>query len=139
MRSNTHFLRREPFASGLMSLVVFLVVTPISHAQDGIAKHARGAQAEHELKVGSQVVLKASDTPLDNNGKPISIQDNLRTWIHKIDGEQLLLIVSDVMKMGWVRRDQVVPWDKAMDYFDGEIAKNPRNADAFWSRRPALV
>jgi tetratricopeptide (TPR) repeat protein len=134
MRSSMPLLRFESLASALLALALFLVVRPISRAQDAIPKRAAQAQAKPVLVVGSQVVLKASDTPLDDNGKAVSIQDNLRIWIEKIDGERVFLVVSDVMKSGWVRSDQVVPRDQAMDYFDGAIATNPHNADAFWLR-----
>lgn len=134
MRSNTQFVRLARGATGLIALVLFSAILPFSHAQDVTSKQAPKPQAEPELKVGSQVVLKVSGTPLDDNGKILSVQDNLLTWIHKIDGDKILLLVSDIGRMGTIRRDQVVASDMAMGYFDGEIAKNPRNADAYWRR-----
>jgi len=134
MHKNPQFVRLESIVSRLIVFVLILVVPPGLRAQDGISKQAPPAQAEPELKVGSQVVLKASGTPLDDNGKALSIQDNLWTWVQKIDGDKVLLSVSDIGRTGTIRRDQVVAWDMAMGYFDGEIAKNPKNADAYWLR-----
>ncbi len=114
MRTNTSFQRLEPHSSPMLALIFFLVFPPLCRAHDGIAKRAAQPQAKPALKVGIQVVLKTSDTPLDDNGKAISIKDNLRTWIEKIDGERVLLVVSDVMKAGWVRSEQVLPRDESL-------------------------
>jgi tetratricopeptide (TPR) repeat protein len=134
MPSNASSRWLVPIAFRALSLVLLLSAPRLSSAQDALVKPAPPPQATPELAVGSQVVLKASDTALDDNGTAVRIQDNLRTWIEQIDGDRLLLVVSDVFKTGWIRSDQVVPYDSAMGYFDAEIAKNPRNADAHWLR-----
>ncbi len=109
MRSSMPLLRFGVARFIALPLALFLVVPPISRAQDAIPKRRLRHKQNSVLVVGSQVVLKASDTPLDDNGKAVRVQDNLRIWIEKIDGERLFLVVSDVFKSGWVRSDQGCP------------------------------
>ncbi len=106
-----------------------------------IARHALAAsQRESDsepgtwLSPGTEVVFKESDTALLTGDWLAPGQDYLSFVIESVQGERLLLVSHDKSRRGWVRRDQVIPYEQAIDYFTQEIARSPHNDDAYWMR-----
>ncbi len=108
-----------------------------SHAALGQEKQTEQAvrnEASGSLAAGAEVVLKSFRTPLDDDGKPVLSSGQETFWIERIEGERVRISLRDKSRRGWVRRDQVVPMDQAVDFFTAEIARNAKNTDALWSR-----
>jgi tetratricopeptide (TPR) repeat protein len=54
--------------------------------------------------------------------------------VGRVNGPWLWLAAEKQGVSGWVKREQVVAYDQAIDYFSGEIRANPRSSSAHHSR-----
>ncbi len=124
----------EQFRSGLIALFLVLNGAVVALAQPGDAKPSTRPEAERGLAAGLLVVLKEGNTPLHDEGRLITLGDYLRVAVERIDGGRVLLASRDGKRRGWVSVDQIVPDYLAIVYFDGVVAKDPKNADAHWMR-----
>ncbi len=99
---------------------------------------ARQVPSEPEIEPwlgpGTVVVLKDSETPLRDREWLATSRDHLTFVIEHVEGERLLVASRDQSQGGWLRRDQVVALDEAIDYFTREIDRIPHHADAYWMR-----
>ena len=103
-------------------------------AQEAGSKPSNQPQAGPGIAVGSFVVLKVWDTPLDDDGRLVPSGYHVRFVVERVEGSRVLVASHIVGRRGWVHVDQVVPQDQAIAYFDGEIARDPRNANAYGLR-----
>ena len=85
------------------------------------------------LAVGAEVVLKSFRISLDDDGRQVPA-DPESFRIDRFEGERVRISALDGNKHGWVRPDQIVPVSQAIDFFTAEIAKNPQDTDALWTR-----
>ncbi len=113
----------------LISLIVGLGSTMAS---------ARQVSSEPEIEPwlgpGTEVVLKDPETPIHNREWLATNRDHLTFVIEHVEGERLLVASRDKSQGGWLRRDQVVALNEAIDYFTREIDRIPHHADAYWMR-----
>ncbi len=120
--------------SGLLSSCLLLNGSLVAVGQNGESKPSTKTQSLSGLAVGSSVVLKSSDIPLRDGGRQVTVAEYLSVNVERIDGDRIWLASPDGKRRGSVGLDQVVAFDRAIDYFNKEIAKNPRSADAHWTR-----
>jgi tetratricopeptide (TPR) repeat protein len=118
---------------GMVALVAFALPQSSIAAQQAVGGKAPVPSA-NEIAIGSRVVLKSSNTALENDGTLVSTGDQFALGVEKIDGNRLFLASKDRKIKGWVNRDQVVPYDLALDYFNNAITRKPNDADAHWMR-----
>ena len=80
-------------------------------------------------------MLKSSGTLLtDDAGQTTVLDDVLFVKVEQVDGDRVRVASTTGKKQGWLRADQLVSAEGAMDYFNQAIAKDVRNADAYWRR-----
>jgi tetratricopeptide (TPR) repeat protein len=120
--------------SGLISLFLLLDVVVLSLAQEVRPKPSTEPQAGPGLAVGSHVIFKDGNTPLNVDGRLVPLVRYFWLTVERVDGDRISVASPDGILRGTAGVDQVVLTDRAIDYFDREIAKNPRNADAYWMR-----
>ncbi len=126
------FARRH--YTGLVSLFLVLDGALMLPAQDVEPKPSSKTQAGSGLAVGSAVILKDWNTPLNVDGRLIPLGRYFVLTVERVDGDRATVASPDGIRRGTVGVDQLVLRDRAIDYFDREIAKDPRNADAYWMR-----
>jgi tetratricopeptide (TPR) repeat protein len=103
-------------------------------AQDVEPKPSTKPQAAPGLAVGSFVILKNWNTLLNHDGRLVPLGRYFVLTVERIDGDRVSVASPNGSKLGSVGIDQLLLRDQAIDYFDREIAKDPRNADAYWMR-----
>src|ERR1700722_19857533 len=82
--------------------------------------------------VGRKVVTK-SNTPLKAGNRTIDEGRVFRVYkVEQVEGDCLLLAAGTVL--GWVRTDDVVSFDQAIDYFTQQIRSNPDSSPAYVRR-----
>jgi tetratricopeptide (TPR) repeat protein len=111
-------------------LIVALVCLPTRAA----SPQASESDIEPWLPPGTEIVFKESDTALLAGDWLVPSPGSLSFLIEAVQGERLLVASHDKSRRGWVRRDQVIPYDQALEYFTREIARSPHNDDAYWMR-----
>ncbi len=120
----------QQFRWALIALFLVLNGAVMAVAQTGVAK----PEASPGLAVGSSVVFKDWKTPINDDRRLVPLGDHLVVAVERVQGDRVLVALRLGKKRGWVGVDQVVPLDRAIVYFDGVIAKDPKNADAYWMR-----
>ena len=91
-------------------------------------------EIEPWLAPGTEVVLKDPETLIRDREWLAPCRDHLTFRIETVQGERLLVVAHDKTQGGWLRRDQVVALESAIDYFTREIDRIPHHADAYWMR-----
>ena len=92
-------------------------------------------QTSAALVVGTEVVLKASDTPLFDEGTLVPTQDHLAFLVERVESDRVLVLSRDKSVRGWLVPSQVVPLAHArIDHFTQALANDPRNTDLLWMR-----
>lgn len=117
-----HFFRRV--------VPVFVLLTGAVQAQEGDAWN------------GLKVVTKYARAIRFENR---TVDDGTRFRVYKVEknDDGILSLVSGEVK-GWIWASDVVPYDKAIDFYTDEILDNPNNASAFnwrgllWSEKGNL-
>ncbi len=99
-----------------------------------ISKQRTDAQTSAALAVGTEVVLKASDTPLFDEGTLVPTQDHLAFLVERVESDRVLVVSRDKSVRGWLVPAQVVPLAHAIDHFTQALANDPRNTDLLWMR-----
>ena len=102
----------------LPALVVLLTATLV---------HAQGTSP----LVGQRVVIKYK-RPLTIGEVAVESKDYRAYTVERADGDMLWLVSGGVS--GWVPKDEVVTLDEAINYYTGEIRKNPLSWNAFLYR-----
>jgi tetratricopeptide (TPR) repeat protein len=95
-------------------------------------KPATEGSAASGLRVGSEVVLKLSGTPLFDQNRQVSSEDNLTFFVERLDQDRIQVVSRDKGVRGWVFSDQIIPLEQADEHFDRIVANDPRDAEAFW-------
>jgi tetratricopeptide (TPR) repeat protein len=83
--------------------------------------------------VGTEVVCKSPQTLL-KVGDRVVADDKVhrRFTVERVNGSWLWVVSGWVS--GWVKADQVVPFDRAIDYFTGVLRVDPHQASAYVGR-----
>jgi tetratricopeptide (TPR) repeat protein len=118
----------------LTSRILLLSGLLLAQAAPGAPQQAAEPEIERWLPPGTAIVLKESDTPLQDQDWLSPRRDQLVFVIESVSGDRLLVVSHDKSCRGWLRRDQVVPLDQAIGYFSQEIGRSPHNGDAYWMR-----
>jgi tetratricopeptide (TPR) repeat protein len=134
MRLSSDFRLTRRITSGVAFLFLLCHLVGLATAGDEVPKHATGASTPSGLVVGTEVVLKVSDTPLFDQGRLISNQDNLAFLIERVEEDRVLVASRDNSVRGWLIHEQVVPLDQAIGYFTRALDNDPRNTDHLWQR-----
>jgi tetratricopeptide (TPR) repeat protein len=93
---------------------------------------ATGDKPASTLRVGTEVVLKLSETPIYDQSRQVSSQDNLTFFVDGVDNDRVQVVARDKSVRGWVFSDQVVALERADEHFQRVVANDPRDAEAFW-------
>jgi tetratricopeptide (TPR) repeat protein len=117
----------------LTSLIVDLAVG-LGSPMAGARQVSSEPEIEPWLGPGTEVVLKDPETPIRDREWLTTNRDHLTFVIEHVEGERLLVASRDKRLCGWLRRDQVVALESAIDYFTREIDRIPHHADAYWMR-----
>lgn len=95
--------------------------------------------------VGLKVVLKDPNTPLKVGKDVVGSDDVFRVYVVRQEKSPWLWVTSRMVTgavvpdpqeggiAGWVKEDEVVPFDQALDYYGDELKKKP-NANAYLRR-----
>ena len=99
------------------------------------AAHAAFAQEPAvEAQVAAIVQKQRNFVLLADNemtGRAVAID----VWrVEKIEGRRVYLTGEKLGVAGWASADEVVPMEKAIDYFSGQIRDQPRDAFAYVMR-----
>ena len=122
----------EGQGSGLSAVCLFLSLhLAASGVADEPAPAPEGDPAT-ALRVGAEVVLKMSGTPIYNQSRQISSQDNLTFFVEGVENDRIQVISRDKTVRGWVFSDQIIALERADEHFNRVVAKNPQDAEAFW-------
>jgi tetratricopeptide (TPR) repeat protein len=116
--------------------VLFLIFTGVFASASVTAGDApapaKGEPAAAAFAVGSEVVLKLPELPIFDEGRMLSAEDHLTLTVEKSEGGRLVVVSRDKQTRGWVYQDEVVPLEKAKDYFDHAVLNDFRNPDVSW-------
>ncbi len=91
------------------------------------------------LEVGSEVVPASRGLKLRTGDREISPAPGAALKVERIQDGRLLVGLPDGRSRGWVDADQVIPVDRALEYFDRAITENSRDAWLFASRASLRV
>jgi len=85
---------------------------------------AATSQAERDL-VGQYVVVKTWNVKLTENGRTLDTRVQLGDsyYVSKVEGDKIWV------GQGWLQKEDVVPWDQALEYFTAEHRKDPSSAN----------
>ena len=122
----------EGQGSGLSAVCLFL---SLHLAASGVADEPAPATERDPataLRVGAEVVLKMSGTPIYHEGRQISSQDNLTFLAEGVENDRIQVVSRDKTVRGWVFSDQIVALERADEHFNRVVAKDPQDAEAFW-------
>ncbi len=103
-------------------------------AQIGDSKQSVAVESTAALPAGTEVVLKSSATPLFDVGHWVPSADQFSFLVERVQDDRVKVVSRDKTIQGWLRREQVVPLDAAIDYFSQVLAWDRRNTDAYWMR-----
>lgn len=134
MRVTADFRLTGRLSLGSAFLFLLCILVGLATAGDEVPRQATGASTQSGLVVGTEVVLKVSDTPLFDQGRLIPSQDNLAFLIEQVEEGRVLVVSRDKSVRGWVIHEHVVPLDQAIDYFTRALDNDPRNSDHLWQR-----
>ena len=110
--------RLNRLACGWLTAALLLIAPAVLRADDS---------PRREL---SEVVLKSLDTKLQVDGRMVDTRgEYLHYRVEQVNGDRLW-IVAEPGTRGWVRRQDVVPAEQAIQYFSSLLARNPRSAQA---------
>jgi len=116
---------------------VLVVVAIVPHCTSASTDDPRGAlatQTSAPLAVGVEVVLKFPATPLVDQGRAVSSQDQLTFHIERAEDDRVLVVGRDKSIRGWVPLEQVVSLEQADEYYTQVVANDPTDAEAYWIR-----
>ena len=83
--------------------------------------------------VGARVIARSAETVLKVGSTVVASERLHRVYrVARRDGPWLWLVSGEVR--GWARAEDVIPFDRAIDHFTREIARDPKNAWAFLMR-----
>jgi tetratricopeptide (TPR) repeat protein len=84
------------------------------------------------LRVGAEVVLKLSGTPIFHRSRQVSSQDNLTFFVEGVESDRIQVVSRDKSVQGWVFSDQIIALERADEHFNRVVANDPRDAEAIW-------
>jgi tetratricopeptide (TPR) repeat protein len=90
--------------------------------------------ANEGVRVGSEVLLKMSGTPLFDQGRQVATHDQLTFVVERQEDERIEVVARDKSIRGWLLYDQVVVIDRAREHLDRVLTNDPRDAEAYWTR-----
>ncbi len=117
----------------LTSLIIDLAIA-LAAPMAGARQVSSEPEIEPWLSPGTEVVLKDPNTPIRDREWLALSGDHLIFLIESVQGERLLVASRDKTQGGWLRRDQVLDLESAVNYFTREIERIPHHADAYWMR-----
>ena len=112
-------LKRRLTRGAAIVLVVGLAASSAARAaeeESWVGKHVLGKRPDLALKVGEQFGAKVADLP-----QPMRVEREEGKW----------LWIDFAGKAGWLKKDDVVPVEQAVDYFSEVIQREPRSAWAY--------
>ncbi|MGO9914166.1 MAG: tetratricopeptide repeat protein [Isosphaeraceae bacterium] len=127
-------LSSSRLAARLTVALVWLTWSSLVLAQIGESKQSAAVESTAALPAGTEVVLKSSATPLFDVGHWVPSADQLSFLVERVQDDKVKVVSRDKTIQGWLRREQVVPLDAAIDYFGQVLAWDRRNTDAYWMR-----
>jgi tetratricopeptide (TPR) repeat protein len=93
--------------------------------------HAAGA--DDGAGVGARVILRSWSATLKVADKVVARGDIQRVYrVDRVSGPWLWLVADDVR--GWVKDEEVIPFDRAIDHFTAEILRQPKGSWAYQMR-----
>ncbi len=124
------------FLTAAVSLVLPQFGAAGALGQEGVpTQSTKKQEAGSALTVGSYQMLKASGTALTHEGGQNAVLDDvLYVRVEQVDGDRVRVASTIGNKQGWLRAEEIVSVERAMDYFNQAIAKDAKNADAYWRR-----
>ena len=84
------------------------------------------------FRVGAEVVLKLSGTPIFHRNRQVSSQDNLTFFVEGVESDRIQVVSRDKSVRGWVFSDQIVTLDRVDEHFNRVVANDLRDTEAFW-------
>jgi tetratricopeptide (TPR) repeat protein len=98
-------------------LAALALLVLVSFGRSGLAD-------EPDSRIGTEVVLKSWGTPLRVDSRVSLTPIPVRVFrVVTVEGDWLWIVAPGLR--GWVRSDEVVPLDQALDYFGSEIQAHP--------------
>ena len=79
-------------------------------------------------------MLTEPGTMLRDGERQLSSRGESIFRVERLEREFADIATDDGTVRGWVDVDRILPLDKAMDYFNGKIAKDPKDAQAYKAR-----
>jgi tetratricopeptide (TPR) repeat protein len=119
-----------PVATDCVILAIGIFCTLSLRAADQPASVSAGA----DLGVGAEVVLTEPGTMLRDGQRQIPSRGERIFKVERLGNGFADVSTEDGTIRGWVEIDHVVPLEKAVEYFSGKIAVNPKDAQAYQAR-----
>ena len=123
-------MRLDSWRSSLALLVVGLFLAGSLQAGD---KPGPGSPMA-ELAVGTDVVLTEPGTMLRDGERQFSSRGERIFRVERLEGGFADIATEDQTVRGWVEVDRILPLGKAIGFFNGKIAKDPKDAQAYQAR-----
>ena len=114
-----------PFSISTLALAVTVFTSPGASA------------ADPPIKVGDVVLVKWPETKILVGAEEVPAGKHFRSSaVLRVDGARVKILCD--RRLGWVRADEVVPLEKAVEQVNVRLRDNPKDADAFHTRANLL-
>jgi serine/threonine-protein kinase len=98
-----------------------------------IAVPGQVAGGENDRLVGTQVIARTREATLKVGAAVVARGDIHRVYrVERAEGPWLWVAADGIR--GWIQAAEVIPFDRAIDYFTAEIANHPENPWAYQMR-----
>jgi tetratricopeptide (TPR) repeat protein len=131
MRPRIHFVPEAPFCSTLFAILLAISLPSLAPGQAVDSNSSEPARAAIKLAVGSEVVFKTSQGPVSGKGRKAYAKLRPPLVIDRVETDRVSIRSRFKKRQLWVRQDQVVPFEQAIDDLDTEIKKKPRDVELY--------
>lgn len=108
----------------VLTLLATCLATTVAHAQPVLPK-TPPAETKEESLIG-RLVMPMAGAKLRREERPVSLRDVPAPFVvRKVDGQWLWI------GRAWVKRNEVVPIESALDYYSKWIEQNPKDSWAY--------